>query len=254
MWRLLLRILITVVVTLSVIFVGVTWIAPVALSYWSARKALPVTRVVPAELQDRSVSEAPGQKLSYFGYEFEVPWSDLDETQTKMYPVNGTTKCRAVLHVRSGLQLSFAVIPPHEWVGGLAESFHSTPQNVERAFGHEAMKSDYSFKKTLYEFTPEKMHHWSGPQAIYREQFLLIFKSMLSRQAETGIFYVQNQSFKGFQEGNPQARQGNIDVTLYSDDAGVEMMFTQKDYQKGTVVTQPEINRIIQSLRKVPQK
>jgi hypothetical protein len=256
MWRLLLRILITVVVTLAVIYVAVTWIAPVAVSYYLARKALPVARVVPTELQDKSVSEAPGKKLSYFGYEFEVPWSDLDETQTKLYPTNEPKKNRVVFHFRSGLRLLFTALPPREWANVLAETFHSTPQNIERAFGTEAMESDYSFKKTLYEFTPDKMHHWSGSQGVrYREGFLLIIKSVApSRQAATGIFNVRNQSYKGFQEGDPQVRQGVILVDLFSDEGSVEMLFIQKDYQKGIVVTQPEINRIIRSLRKAPQE
>jgi len=43
-------------------------------------------------LKDTSVSEAPGTKLSYFGYEFEVPWSDLDESQTKLYPAESLRK------------------------------------------------------------------------------------------------------------------------------------------------------------------
>ena len=44
--------------------------APVALSFYAAKEAPGVKRVVPTELKDNSVSGAPGQKLSYFGYEF----------------------------------------------------------------------------------------------------------------------------------------------------------------------------------------
>jgi len=94
--RVLRRILITVVVTLTVIFVGVSWIAPVVLSFYAARKAPPVARVVPTDLKDQSVSEAPGKKLSYFGYEFQIPWSDLDEAQTKLYPKDKADKTRSI--------------------------------------------------------------------------------------------------------------------------------------------------------------
>jgi len=38
---------------------------------------------VPMELSDQSISDLPGRKLSYFGYEFEVPWNDLNEEKTK---------------------------------------------------------------------------------------------------------------------------------------------------------------------------
>lgn len=48
---------------------------------------------------------------------------------------------------------------------------------MEAAFGHEAMKSDYNFVKTLYEFTPDTMHHWSISSRVFsREAMLLILK------------------------------------------------------------------------------
>lgn len=49
---------------------------------------------------------------------------------------------------------------------------------------------------------------------------------------------------------NPQAHQDGIAVNLYSDDGSLEIIFFQKDYQNSGVVTQPEINRIVQSLHK----
>ena len=90
--RILRRIVVTVALTVTIIFVGVSWVALVALSFYAARKVPPVARVVPTDLKDTSVSEAPGTKLSYFGYEFEVPWSDLDESQTKLYPAESLRK------------------------------------------------------------------------------------------------------------------------------------------------------------------
>lgn len=147
------RILITVIITLAVIFVGVIWVAPIALLYYAAKKAPAVTRVVPTELNDNSVSGAPGQKLSYFGYEFEVPWTDLDETQTKLYPKDKPEKNRADLRFRSGLRILVTAIPPREWAKGLAASFHASPQAIEAAFGQDA-NSDYRFVKALYELRP----------------------------------------------------------------------------------------------------
>jgi hypothetical protein len=249
--KLLRRILLTAFITLAVIFVLVQWIAPVALSFYAARKAPPVARVVPADLKDKSVSETPGRKLSYFGYEFDVPWSDLDETQTKLYPKDKPNKTRVELHFRSGLRVLVTAIPPRSWATELSTDFNVPPQRVESSFG----KSDYSFVKTLYEFTPEKMNHWSLSDRVHnREEFLLLVKSIaLPRSAEAGIFNLQNQSYKDFQDGNPQVRQDEIIVHLFSDEDSVEMIFLQKDYQDPTGVSQPEINRIVQSLHKATQ-
>jgi hypothetical protein len=253
--RMLRRILIAIVVTLAVILVGVNWIAPVALSFYAAHNAPPVARIVPTDLKDHSVSPAPGTKLSYFGYEFEVPWTDLDETQTRLYPTDKPEKRRVDLRFRSGLRLLLTAVPPREWVNGFPEQFNVSPQKIEAGFGHETMTSDYSFIKAVYEFTPDKMNHWTvSDRGLNRDEFLLMIKSLaLLKSADTGIFNLQNSSYKGFQQGNPEVRQDGIAVNLYADDGTAEFMFFQKDYQSPRGVTQSEINRIVQSLRKAAQ-
>jgi hypothetical protein len=253
--RLLRRILITVAVTLTVIFVGVGWVAPVALSLYAAKKVPPVARIVPTDLKDKSVSEIPGTKLAYFGYEFEVPWGDLDETQTKLLPADKPHKTAVDLHFRSGLRLWVTALPAHEWLNASDCCVKGAVHTVASVFGQEVIRSDYNFVKAVYEFTPNKMHYWAlSPRVHYSEQGVLVVKSIMPvKAAETGIFNVQNQSQKGFQQGNPQVRPDRILVNLYADDGSVEITFLQKDYKNSAGVTQPEINRIVQSLRKAPQ-
>jgi hypothetical protein len=252
--RLLRRILITVVVTFAVIIVGAYWVAPVALSFYAARKVPPVARIVPTELKDKSVSQAPGIKLSYFGYEFEIPWNDLDVTQTKLYPKDKPEKTRGDFYFHSGLRLVVKALPAHIWLNDSDRGTQGVVRTVAALFGQEAVRSDYSFEKAVYEFTPSKMHYWAlSPRVHYSEQGVLVAKSIMPvKAAETGIFNVQNNSYKGFQQGNPQVRPELILIDLYSEDGGVEMMFSQKDYKNSAGVTQAEINRIVQTLRKAP--
>ena len=249
--RLLRRILTALVVTLLVGFVSVEWIAPVALSYYGAKKAPAVARVVPTELKDHSISQAPGLRLSYIGYNFEVPWNDLDEPQTKLYPKDKPN--RVVLVFRSGLRVVVTALPAREWVNRLPGELKTSPEEMEATFGHEAMQSDYNFVKMIYEFTPDTMHHWniSSSKPFARDASLLIIRSLAPLKcAETGIFKVQNESFKGFQQGNAETRRDGVAVNLYSDDGSVELIFDENNYQNSGRVTQPEINRIIQSLHK----
>jgi hypothetical protein len=253
--RLARRILLTAVITVTVVLVAIRWAAPVALSYYSVRKAPLLVRVVPTDLNDLSISQAPGMKLSYLGYEFEVPWTDIDESQTKLYPSDSTEKSRVDLHFRSGLRLLVTVVPFREMVDGLPKEFKVSPQALETIFGRDTMKSDHSFLKAVYEFTPEKMNHWDFRRGMMnRDEFLLILKSMvLSSAANSGIFTIQNQNYVGFQQGNPQPLTHGIVVSLYSEKASVEMIFSQKDYRKSLGITQPEINRVVHSLHVVPQ-
>jgi hypothetical protein len=239
------------IVTIGAIFLIVNWIVPVAFSFYAARNAPPVARVVPTDLKDSTVSAVPGEKLSYFGYEFEIPWSDLDETQTRLYPTASSEKCKVDLHFHSGLRLVVTAIPPKEWVNGLAEKMRVSPQRIYFILG----SADYPLVRTVYEFTPDKMNHWAfSSQVQGREEFLLTVKSIaMLKSANTGIFNIQNEHFKGFQEGNPQVRQDGIALQLFSDEGSIEFIFLQRDYQNSVGVTQPEINRIVRSLRRTSQ-
>jgi hypothetical protein len=153
------------------------------------------------------------------------------------------------------LRLVVTAVPPQEWTRGLAQELKVSPEVVESAFGRETMKSDYSFVKDLYEFTPARMNHWSAwHRGVSRDELLLILKSIAPlKSAESGIFTLQNQSYQGFQEGNPLVRQDGIALHLFSEDGSIELILFQKDYQNPTGVTQSEINRIVHSLRKTPQ-
>lgn len=246
--RIVRRILITIAISFVVLFVGGYWGAPIAVSFYAAKKAPAIAGVVPTELRDKSVSQAPGAKLSYFGYEFEVPWTDLDEAQAKLYPTNKPEKTRADLHFRSGLRLIVTASPRRQFEKTFSEELPR--QDFEAFFG----KSDYSFLRTVYEFSPDKMDHWSLSSAEHaREAVLLTVKSLVpSNSAESGIFNVENQNYRGFQQGDPRIRQDAINLELFSDDGGIEFILWQKDYGSGPV-KQAELNRIVQSLRKAPR-
>jgi hypothetical protein len=227
------------------IFAIMQWIAPVALSFYASRKAPPVARVVPTELRDQLASENTGKKLSYLGYQFDLPWSDLDDTQTGLYP-KGKPKSRLDLHFRSGLRLVVTSSRPQEFVDGLAEEMGVSPQRIESTFG----SSDYQVTKTIFEFTPDRMNHWSlSPRVHAREEFLLLIKSIVpTSSANSGIFNIQNKYSKGFQEGDPRVRPGEILVHLFCDQGSIEFVFFQKDYARKEGITQGEINRVIQSV------
>jgi len=250
--RLLRRIVVTAVATVAVIFAGIYWIAPIALSFYAARKALPITKVAPTDLKDTSVSEGGGQKLSYVGYEFEVPWTDLDESKTKLYPENKSEKTMAVLAFRSGLRLMVMAGPPRSFADQFVKDMKMSPQAFEAVFGHDATASDYAFAKRVYEFTPDRMHHWTlSSPLLAREEVLLMVKSIMpSKPAETGIFNIRNHDYEGFQQGDPRIKQDSLQLDLYSGEGGFEITFFQKDHSSYRGVTQPEINRIIQSLHK----
>ena len=246
------RIAFALAIMLGIVFFVTQWVSPVVLSVKAARK--PPTRawLIPRDLRDVSISPAPGTKLSYFGYEFEVPWTDLDETKTKTYPDG------ALLTFHSGLKLMIGASPSKLLLNGLYGKSKITEAEVEQTLG---VHSDYGFLASLYSFTPDKMHLWAlSPSVHYRETLMLSLKSViLHPESETGFFYLSNPTHKGFQEGDPQAWPSNyrpkcrsvVIVTLFPDEGSFSLVVFQKDFQNPAGVTQAEINRIIQSLHRV---
>lgn len=248
--------MLTAIAVLVLAFGVVNWILPLAMSFYAARSAPAIVRISPQRLNDSSVSAAAGTKLAYFGYELEVPWTDLEARSTQLFPKNAPTPNRADLHFRSGLRLIVTALPPTEWENNFGREMHLPPKDLEAAFGRDVMNSDYRFLKMVYEFTPSKMDHWSATKSgVSRDELLLVLKSIIPlRAAESGIFYLQNDHFQGFQQGRASPRQDVIGLHMFADDGSIEMMVFQQAYKNSARITQPEINRIVQSLRKTPKE
>jgi hypothetical protein len=242
--KILQRILISLGILIVLYGIVVFWGFPVGVSIWTSWKAPPRARMVPVELTEHSIFEGAARKLNYFGYEFEIPWDDID-TLRQLNPN------RIVIDFRSRLQISAMALPAKTFVNEVASSwFGVSPEVFASKLGNEATQSDYAFLDRLYAFSPEKMNLWAAsPDVHYRDSVFLRLKySTLLPWADSGIFSVANQNYKGFQQGDPESRPNGIVVDLYGDNGGVEFIFNQEAYQNSKGISQPEINRVIQSL------
>jgi len=105
----------------------------------NAARELPFVKLTPVELTDLSISQVPGMKLSYVGYEFEIPWTDIDEERTKVVGGN-----KAIIAFRSGNILSVWSGPPHEFLNYLLEKGKMDRETLRTIYGDEATQSDYS--------------------------------------------------------------------------------------------------------------
>jgi hypothetical protein len=79
----------------------------------------------------------------------------------------------------------------------------------------------------------------------------LLFKSIETRAngGGSGIFLIQTNGFRGFQYGDPASHPPEVQVDLFSDQAHLHFVFSQK---KNTVgISQAEINRVIQTVRPI---
>lgn len=163
---------------------------------WMARKT-PVVKLTPRSLSDLSVATGAGTKLSYFGYEFEVPWNDLDKAKTKA-GVNAV-----VLSFRSGQQVRLTSLPPREFVKGILE--HANGQSFRQIYGDQALQSDYAMWSLIVDSTPEEVTLFSSRQQAIGVPILLVMKAIAAPD-DSAVYSVQTRDFKGFPVGrSPEA-------------------------------------------------
>jgi len=211
-----------------------------------ARKT-PAVRQTPVELRDLSVSPAPGTKLSGPGYEFEVPWDDLDEARNKFVEGAGP-----VFNFRSGLILFVRGGPPLEMVNALLTDTEQGHKTVRQVYGDDALKSDYALYRIMLETMPASVTPFISRREAIRKVMLLILKRIEARRgSETAMLAVSAGDFKGFEYGSPQNILGGFGFELFSDTGSLDFVFGLKG-KTNTPVSQSDINRILQTLHRLP--
>jgi len=211
---------------------------------YMARK-MPVLKMVPVAPPDSSISKAPGSKLSYFGYEFEVPWDDIDEAKSRIV---GDI---AIITFRSGNVLSVWNGSPHSFINTVVSSGKLEPDTFRQLYGDKAMESDYALLRIMLETTPDKITPFVSKKQAVSCATLLLMKGFAAARGESGIFAVTAGEFEGFQFGRPQNLPIGYDVELFSDSGSLDFVFGQK-VNGPTLISQPDINRILNTIHKVP--
>jgi len=218
-----------------------------ALEAHNTARKLPFVQRTPVPLLDLSISHASGTTLAYFGYEFEVPWTDIDSEKTKIVGGN-----KAIIAFRSGNVLSVWSGQPHEFMNYLLEQGKIDKDTFRKIYGDEALQSDYNFKRLILETTPDKISFFTDRKTAVSQGVLLMVKAIcVGGDPNSGIFAVQGKEFKGFQYGLPQNPPKRLSVELFPADGHLDLIFGQKK-NSSTVISQADVNRIVQTIHKVP--
>jgi hypothetical protein len=252
------RLLISVGSLLVVLGIFLWYFGPQAILVLEARylaHRTPVVKQTPSALSDTSVSEAVGTSLSYFGYEFKVPWADIDTVATKVYPK------RVVIAFKSGLRLMFVSGPPKEFVKTVLSSGQVDRGTFQRVYG-DVVESDYSLTRFMLESTPDKVTLLTSKKDAVGGAMMLVIKA-IAVPTDSGMFSVTTADFKGFQYGEPRSPSKKIIVDLFADDGSVEFLFFRHDpgpptslvsIDRPVMISQSEINSVVQSVRAIASK
>lgn len=243
-WRFLGRVAMAVIAVAVAAFIFLWFFGlPIEARYWGRK--IPLLKETPVPLRVTAVTDSLGKKMDFCGTGFEIPWNDLNDSKTKSGPNS------IVLFFDSGLTVVMKCEPPREFVDGVLDTIRVNREAFRRAFGDSAVESDYGLTRLMLETTPDSVsffraHRYQGPMMS-----LLVLKAMGTPKADTGIFSIHTSEFDGFQYEDPNAASGLIVMNLFSGDRGLEFQFAPKYNGASAHVSQPDINRIVQTIHKV---
>lgn len=201
----------------------------------------------PVPLADLSISATPHRETSFCGYRFELPWGDVDEQKSRT-----VGEGVQVTAFRSKNVFSFSCFPPRNFVGEVMKQMNLNADQLKRGFG-EAADSDYGFNRIMLDVRPDSITLRTPEREAWRDSMLLMFKVRAIPPTDSGIFLVQTPEFKGFQFGAPPRRQFRITDYLYTDSGGINLVFFQDRQGTAPAISQAEINRVVQSVRKIAE-
>jgi hypothetical protein len=181
--------------------------------------------------------------LSYFGYEFEVPWKASFKERVG--------KGLVALQFQSGQDIVFSV--PANQRGLLTElvqdeSMHM--QNLGAIFGDLMNRSAYDQYSALLNTTPSSIRAF-GPRAeSARGTILLTLKAItMGPGLGSGAFTFELPGKRGFQVGDPR-KSKRVDIELF-DSGGRYVEFSCATTSSSVKLSQPELNRILKSIHAV---
>jgi hypothetical protein len=223
-------------------YFGFATIAVVEARYTA--KQVPIVRKVPVRLTDSALTQSPGRKVGFCGYDFDVPWSDLNDSKTKSSPT------KRVMYFDSGLIVAVTCSPPRTFVNTFLSAGKITPEDFRQVYGDDALQSDFALTRLMLETTPNKITLRTEPKDASATLSMLIVKSLATPPADSGMFLLHADEFDGFQYEDPTLHPKRVLVDLFAPNLSLEFAFLLNHEGASPRLTQSDINRVIQTVHK----
>jgi len=206
---------------------------------WEARNE-PKLWIVPEPLALSPASHADGETFSYFGYEFESPWSGL--TQEKKTESTVLLTCSTERSI-----LIFAPAKEGTELDSLKRTAAEKGIDAGDVLGEDATRSSYALLSKELFLTPADLRLFSSRKEMAANSVFLMLKKVDS-QNWSRLYSFKTEQFRGFQQGDPSLDMAVIVAAFDTADRKLLLFIAaQKDAQRR--LSQTEVNTILASLR-----
>jgi hypothetical protein len=213
-----------------------------AFTKWHFRNS-PEIWIVPTPLPTAAIERTPGRIFSYFGYQFESPWTDIKQER----------KGDAIVVVNFSNGAVISIANPEQSFNELATlNADAVKQGVplKDVFVGDAINSRYGLRSYELNLTPRDLRWFSSKREMVMNSILLVFKGISAPRYQSGLYTFQTDWFRGFQEGDP-VKAKIVVIDVFDDkDQSLELMVGAAP--NSIKVSQSDVNRVIYSLRPVP--
>lgn len=243
LWRRMLGAFVRVGILIAFLTVLLTLLGPpigILITKRMEARKVPAVKIAPVELADYSISKSPGTTLSYFGYEFDVPWNANFKQKVG--------KSLVEVQFESGQNVIF-IVPENQ--GGLlteiVEEHSLNMGDLRLVFGDLMKRSAHDQYGVLLNTTPESIQAFGPRGEAVRGVTLLTIKAIaFGPGLESGAFSFDLPGKRGFQIGDPQ-KSRRVDLEVF-DTAGHHIEILCGSTNGNIRFSQPELNRILTSL------
>jgi hypothetical protein len=192
----------------------------------------------PRPLEELSASVARTNVVSQYGYQFEVPWGDIKSERGD-----------GLVELQTGQRIR--IIDPQTGDGEpiSPQTIHSSPSEFVKLFGTSTHDSKYEQFAKIMSAVPSG---WSPVQSrteFKRYGVLLEIKGLWFEHnpVAPSIFSFQTKNYRGFEVSGLPGGWQNVTLHFFDPENHWIVINIEGDEPHGVKITQPEINRVIQS-------
>lgn len=198
---------------------------------------------VPIPLRLENATHEAGRRMSYFGYEFESPWTDLS-LERKYNSV-------VMLYFSNGQFVSI-FDPAHDFdeLQLMKQVTSARGASLANVVGEDAASSRYQLQSWIWNLTPGDLRLFSSRQKMVTNSVFLIMKKIWMERLKGGLYSFQTSWLRGIQEGAPSLDDAVIISAFDPQDRKIEIWVGSTKSARHRP-SQDDINRILCTLRPV---
>jgi len=197
---------------------------------------------IPKPLSPDANTHPTGPKVTYFGYEFESPTTEMKvERKFESAVVLSFSDCAGMSIVKPG--------PGGELLGVMQQEASKRARNIQEVFGPDATRSSYAILSKTLNLTPNDLHLFSPRREIVGNAVMLIIKGVELQRFKNGLYSFATPWMRGFQEGDV-GRDRDVVIDAFDNQDRLLMLIVGAKPDKACL-TQADLSHIIFSLRPI---